>query len=491
MSRLLPRSLGGQLIVLLLSALLLAQAAALIIFSDERRQALRDTHNLGILERTASVRRVLERTPSSLRDDILVAVGSRQLKFWISADSPIDPGADRYHARWLASELTALLPADLREPVRVHVDDMGSTVWRRHRHHHDWDTDRRPHRDDDAFGFDSDTDDFDADDERHGAAGMHRDLVDLTVSVPLSDGQWLNAATSFRGPPAGWAWPYLLSMLLTIAAILAVVVLTVRRITRPLTALSSAAERLGRGETIDPLTETGPRELRRATAAFNAMQTRLTRFLRDRTTMLAAIGHDLRTPITALRLRAELVEDEETRYKLLETLEEMQRMTEATLAFAREEAELEETRLVDLSALVGSLCDDLAEMGLAVAFEDGDKTPLACRPVALRRVFRNLIENAVAYGQRARVALNADSEEVRITIDDDGPGIPEADRERVFSPFVRLEGSRSRETGGIGLGMSIARSIARGHGGDITLENRPEGGLRATVHLPRKTRVTS
>lgn len=491
MSRLLPRSLGGQLIVLLLSALLLAQLAAFFIFSDERRQAIRVVHSLGILERTASIRRILERTPPALRDEILVAVGSRRLNFWISDDSAIDPGDDGYHARWLASELTGLLPPDLSAPVRVHVVEGTVGGWRRHGRWRAGDTNRWPRGGGDGFEVRDGDDDDDDDDEDDEDDDTRRGPVRLAVSVPLSNGHWLNAATAFHGPPTGWAWPYLLSMLLTVAAILVVVALTVKRITKPLTALSNAAEQLGRGETIDPLTETGPRELRRATAAFNAMQTRLTRFLRDRTTMLAAIGHDLRTPITALRLRAELVEDEETRYKLLETLEEMQRMTEATLAFAREEAELEETRLVDLSALVGSLCDDLAEMGLAVAFEDGDKTPLACRPVALRRGFRNLIENAVAYGQRARVALNADSEEVRITIDDDGPGIPEADRERVFSPFVRLEGSRSRETGGIGLGMSIARSIARGHGGDITLENRPKGGLRATVHLPRKTRVTS
>ena len=164
-------------------------------------------------------------------------------------------------------------------------------------------------------------------------------------------------------------------------------------------------------------------------------------------------------------------------------------MTEATLAFAREEAAREDTRLVDLTALTESLCDDLAELGMDVDCTGDGREPLACRPVSLKRAVRNLIENAVAYGKRARVTVNGSQDHVRMVIDDDGPGIPPDELERVFAPFVRLEGSRSRETGGIGLGMAIARSIVRGHGGDITLENRPEGGLRATVRLPREKTV--
>jgi signal transduction histidine kinase len=275
-------------------------------------------------------------------------------------------------------------------------------------------------------------------------------------------------------------------MAFTALAIMLVVFLMVRRITRPLKALSNAAERLGRGEQVEILEETGPAELRGTTAAFNAMQERLTRFVRDRTAMLAAISHDLRTPLTSLRLHAELVDDEETRTKLLAILEEIQRMTEATLAFAREEGTREETRLVDLSALVESLCDDLAEIGMEVSFAGAERAQLSCRPVGLRRALRNILENAVAYGHRARVSLEETPHEYAIIVDDDGPGIPEEDRERVFGPFVRLEESRSRDTGGIGIGMAIARSIMRAHGGYITLENRPGGALRATLHLPKE-----
>jgi signal transduction histidine kinase len=201
--------------------------------------------------------------------------------------------------------------------------------------------------------------------------------------------------------------------------------------------------------------------------------------------MLAAISHDLRTPITSLRLRAELVEDAEARAKIVETLDEMREMTEATLAFLREEAAADDTRPVDIAALLDSIAEDLAELGLAVEMAPGERTVLACRPAALRRAFRNLIENAASHGERATLHLEADTEAVTVTIDDQGPGIPEADLERVFTPFTRLDEARGQDTGGMGLGLAIARTILRAHGGEVTLANKAEGGLRAVVRLPR------
>jgi signal transduction histidine kinase len=445
---------------------------------------MRSVHYLELLERTASMVRVLEATPPDTRDEILLAVGSLRLRYWITVDSALPATAGADGETWLVSMLEALLPEGRPAPVRVLAagNDGEGILWGHHGAEHrrgTWgragDGDKRGEEDggEDGFGL------------LPGRSGRQATPMGLTLSVPLADGPWLNVTTRYRAPPVGWAWPSILSMLLTALAIMLVAALTVRRIARPLTALAAAAEKLGRGEAVEPLEETGPMEARRTTSAFNAMQERLTRFVRDRTTMLAAISHDLRTPITALRLRAELVEDKETRDKLLQILEEMQSMTEATLAFAREEAMREDTRMVDLTALTESLCEDLAELGMEVGFAGADREPLACRPVSLKRAVRNLIENAVAYGKRARVALEVSAAELRIVIDDDGPGIPEQDLERVFGPFVRLEGSRSRETGGIGLGMAIARSIVRGHGGDINLENRPEGGLRATIRLPK------
>ena len=215
------------------------------------------------------------------------------------------------------------------------------------------------------------------------------------------------------------------------------------------------------------------------------MQTRLHRFVEDRTQMLAAISHDLRTPLTRLRLRAEFVEDPEQQRKMLADLEEMEAMIASTLAFARDDARKEPRVPIDLAALLQSLVDDLGDAGNTVEYSGPEHKTIACRPVALRRAIGNLIDNALKYGGCARVALLDGREDghVAIRIDDDGPGIPEGEQEKVFAPFYRLERSRSRDTGGTGLGLSVARTIARAHGGDVTLRNRPDGGLSALLLL--------
>jgi signal transduction histidine kinase len=477
MKRLLPKSMAGQLTVLLLAALVLSHVIGVLVFAGERRQAMRSVRHMELLQRTAAIVRLLEATSPDMRGEILRAVGSPRLRYWISGEPALTAVSDEYRDQWLADMLEMMLAAGRPAPARVHLTEFDRPEWITgyRLHPHNVDQPERPHEE---LGDNDDT----RPPERRGA----RMETGLLLSVPLVNGEWLNAAARFGAPRVGWAWPTILSLLLAAMAILSVVILTVRRITRPLTALSAAAEKLGRGEAVEALVESGPAELRRTTAAFNAMRERLTRFVRDRTTMLAAISHDLRTPLTSLRLHAELVEDRVARGKLLAILEEMQHMTEATLAFAREEAAREDTRTIDMAALLESLCEDLAALGMEVAFAGAEKTPLACRPAGLKRAVRNLVENAVSYGERARVALEQSADELRIVIDDDGPGIAHEDSERVFGPFVRLEKSRSRDTGGIGLGMAIARSIVRAHGGDITLENRAGGGLRATVRLPRE-----
>ncbi len=303
--------------------------------------------------------------------------------------------------------------------------------------------------------------DGDDDGDEHGRRfPFFHGEFDVLASVPFAEGGWLNAQTRIRAEPVPIPWPSLISAGLMAVAILVIVGLIVRRATRPLALLADRVEAFGRGAPSMTLPETGPREVRRLTAAFNRMQDRLARFIADRTRMLAAIGHDLRTPITSLKIRTELLDDEESRTKMMATLDEMQRMTEATLAFAREDADAEPLRSVDLTALVESLCDDLAAMGKDVTFTGEDRLPYPCRPTALRRAVGNLVENAVRYGDRARVTLTDTHDGPLVTIDDDGPGIPAGQIDEVYKPFVRLETSRSRETGGAGLGLSIARSIS-------------------------------
>jgi signal transduction histidine kinase len=216
------------------------------------------------------------------------------------------------------------------------------------------------------------------------------------------------------------------------------------------------------------------------------MQERIRRFVEDRTQMLAAISHDLGTPITRLRLRAELVEDEDQKEKMLADLDDMEKMVSSALAFARDEAASEPHAMVDLRTLLQRVCDDMVDAGHAITLDIGDDTvPFGCRPAALRRALTNIIDNAVRYGHQARVSLDYDQDMVLVRVDDDGSGIPKELQEDVFKPFRRIEASRSRETGGTGLGLTIARTIIRAHGGDVMLSNRSEGGLRVDVRLPR------
>jgi signal transduction histidine kinase len=214
------------------------------------------------------------------------------------------------------------------------------------------------------------------------------------------------------------------------------------------------------------------------------MQQRLARLLENRTRMLAAISHDLRTPLTLLRLRAESVENSGERGKMLATIAEMDAMIAATLAFARDEVAAEPRRRTDVAALVASIVDDMVDAGLPVAMEPTEPIVVECQPGALKRAVTNLLENALKYGERALVGVTAKTKALEIEINDDGPGIPEEELVRVFQPFYRVEGSRSRETGGTGLGLAIALAVVQAHDGQLKLSNRPEGGLRACIMLP-------
>jgi signal transduction histidine kinase len=418
-----------------------------LIFSDEQRLTLSDERRKNALARLVPVVRLLEDTPPAWHERILKATSTAWVKFQLAEQSAVDTNVFEYADNPLQRHLVELLENKVQAWVQVlsdaNKDEESKRVYR----------------------------------------NKGRRSLNFVVAISLSSGQWLNVKIYRYSRPKSLISSSLISSLFMAVAVTAIVIFILRRITHPLVGLTVAAEKLGRGEITPQLPESGPADIRQTTRAFNQMNQRLQRFVQDRTRLLAAISHDLRTPITILRLRAELLEDTESRGKILATLDEMQAMTEAALAFARDAATEEETRCVDLSALVASLCDDMADMGQEVQFIEEQKHPYACRPLSLKRALRNMIENAVRYGKRARVSIEASKTELHINIDDDGPGIQADDLERVFEPFVRLETSRSRETGGIGLGMSIARSIVRGHGGEIVLKNR-KGGLRVIVTLP-------
>jgi signal transduction histidine kinase len=305
----------------------------------------------------------------------------------------------------------------------------------------------------------------------------------LVVAISLHDGDY--AEFHPQHIPIAFRWLQDGTWIATIFVVSSVLSLWfARRLSRGLARFANAAEELGRTTEAPPLPETGPLELRLATRAFNRMQERLRRFVHDRTQMLAAISHDLRTPLTRMRLRAEFVEDDEQRTKMLYDIGQMESMISETLAFARDDITREPRREEDLDELLDHLAESMGETGQEVRYDAVGPVPIRCSPTALRRAFANLVENAIKYGHRARLRLSQTQGHVLIEIDDDGPGIPAAMQDTVFQPFFRLESSRNRDTGGVGLGLSVARTIIRGHGGDIVLANRPEGGLRAAVTLP-------
>jgi signal transduction histidine kinase len=311
----------------------------------------------------------------------------------------------------------------------------------------------------------------------------------LTIGFLLPEGGWLILDISVP-PPRPWHSPTFLwafAIMTLCAAILSF--WAVRQLTGPVATLADAAERLGRDVNAAPLPEGGPDEVARAATAFNTMASRIRRFVQDRTFLLAAIGHDLRTPITRLKLRAEFIDDDELRDKFLADLDELDTMVSATLAFGRDTADMEPAVPLDLAALLRTILDETADArpdsADDLSLEGVSHVTVRGRPVALKRAFANLIGNAVKYGGAARVCLATPQTGIAsITVEDDGPGVPPDQLERVFDPFYRVEESRNRDTGGTGLGLPIARNIFRAHGGDVTLANRHGGGAKATVTLP-------
>ena len=256
-----------------------------------------------------------------------------------------------------------------------------------------------------------------------------------------------------------------------------------RRLSAPIAAFAKAAERLGRDPRAPPLDIRGPLEVNAAVSAFNQMQQRLSRYVDDRTAMVAAIAHDLRTPLTRMRFRIEGVPDD-LRAKIVADMDQMDDMISATLAFVKDTARPRERKRLELSSLIETVMDEAAETGADAAVETVERLVVEGDPLALKRLFTNLADNAFKFGHAARARVFASDGLAIVEIEDNGTGMPEDELERAFEPFRRLESSRSRDTGGIGLGLAVVRAVARGHGGDVTLHNRSGGGLIARVSLP-------
>lgn len=441
--RLWPRTLGVQLIVVTALAIVISNAAVALWFElgSERQNEAQIIERM--VDRTTSVATLMATISPKAR---VAAAQAMESKFWryrIHTGKHITEPMSPQEAK-LAARLRAALPQRTAgQPVEAHFRTIN------------WDP------------------------EHHSPP-----MPGVELKVPVVRGTEL--IVTFIRPP-GPPWPAEMIMAAILATMIASVagVYLARKVARPLSKLADAADIVARGDPPPRVPEVGPDDVRRAAEAFNAMTDQVTRTLASQRHLLSAVGHDLRTPITAMRINIEFVEDTDLRDRLQKNLDELQELTEAVLSAAKGTGG-ETRRQIDLAALVESICADLDDLGEPVSFEGHDAAPLSCRANEIRRAVRNLVENAVSYGHNAEVSLKDVPGNYEVWVEDRGPGIPTEDRQRVFEPFVRLESSRNCETGGTGLGLTLVKAIAEGHGGRIVLEDRPGGGLRARLILPRQ-----
>lgn len=307
------------------------------------------------------------------------------------------------------------------------------------------------------------------------------------ISLRLPDESWINItlfAPDARPQSSHGTW---VSTSLMALGVVAISVLVIGWMTTPLRRFASAARQLYHGTDRVEIPETGPREIRDAAVAFNEMQARIRKLMETRTQTLAAVSHDLKTPLTRMRLRAEVLADRAQAEGLVADIHDMERMLDQTLTHLRGDRKDEEARPLDIAALLATLADQAADQGAKVGLSVLDAPIVHGRPLALKRAFSNLIDNAIKYGGQAEITAQLDKEWAVVKIADSGPGIPEDRMAEMFEPFTRLETSRSSETGGFGLGLSISRDVIEGHSGRIVLANRSDGGLLVCVHLPCNT----
>lgn len=455
MKQLIPDTIVTRTLLVLIVGLTVSHVLSVGLYLTDRTSALLLTGGEHMGERIATITRLVEdASPAERWRTIEIADHSMFHVSWDQESAIDDQPEAGGRADVLREAVVAHLNRDSWQVFRVRLTDEGAPgAWRMHL--------KQDHQGNDGGQT-------------------------LIGSLQLRDGSWLNFAAPIESRAPFWSLRFALSIVIMLLAVGVLAAVVVHHLTRPLATFAYAAQRLGTDVKAPSIPESGPAEVRRAIRAFNDMQDRIRRFIEDRTQMLAAISHDLGTPITRLRLRAEFVEDEEQKNKMLADLDEMEKMVFSALSFARTETTGEAHMMVDLRALLQRICDDMADTGHTIAVDLGpDPVPYGCRPVAVRRALTNLVDNAVKYGHRAIVSLKDTPDSVLVRIEDAGPGIPDHLREDAFKPFRRLEGSRSRDTGGTGLGLTVARTVIRAHGGDVALTNRKEGGLRVDVRLPR------
>jgi signal transduction histidine kinase len=316
------------------------------------------------------------------------------------------------------------------------------------------------------------------------AYDRRKPLVPYMLGVQLNDGSWLVFSVMNRSWGLPWADRWVIWLCFLAVSITIVTAFAARQFSKPIEQLAAAVRQFGRNPQAPPIAETGPRELQEVVKTFNAMQAQIQKFVSYRTMMLAAISHDLRTPLTRMRLRGEFIKDKEQQARLFRDVDEMQNMIDEALAFFRDDAIAEETTSFDLPHVLLTIANDYADQDIDIGYAGPTHAVYRGRPFALKRAFTNLIDNAAKYAKTPSIELSYEESALVVAIKDRGPGIPPDALDNVFRPYYRVDKSRNRATGGVGLGLTVAQAIVQGHGGEIVLRNRLEGGLEARIVLP-------
>lgn len=477
--RLLPRSLFGQILLALLVGLLASQLVGAWLMIDDRARLAGRVLGGYAAQRIAGIVSLLDEAAPAERTRLVQALSVPPTRIRLDEPWRETGQVDSDDARAFAEYLQQALG----QPRELQV--ISVVVARDGRPREDVDKFRRPYADGGReFGPGSMREEGRPPNFKRGGRFP---LLLVIAQVKLADGAVATFRHALPQPPADRPLKLIALVAITGITVALLAGWTVRRLTRPLATLADAATGLARNLDQPPLPENGPAEVSRAAKAFNAMQRALKAFVETRAQALAGVSHDLRLPLTRVRLRLERVTDAEVKRSIESDLDEMEHMIAGTLDYLRAGNGSEAAVLTNINALVEGVAEDMEALGATVRLHGKAEAPLSVRPQTLRRCLANLMENARRYGgNEIDVTIVDERDTLTIRIEDRGPGIPAKERERVFEPYVRLEQSRAKHTGGTGLGMAIARAIARGHGGDVMLSDREGGGLRVEVMLPRR-----
>jgi signal transduction histidine kinase len=449
MKWILPKSLFGRMVLVLVLGLIAAQILSAAILFREREQHILQIRVTRDAQRVSDTIRVLEALNAEQRRSLVQLFSSTT--FTVSMGNSLEPLGES--------------DSELSDTVQDFATGLRSILGS-----------QRTIKTQAVYGTDA----------SRGNVESGYQLLTLAAQVSLADGTLVNFRDQFPIEPGRWPYRLAFDLFIRLAAVVILSLIAVRWVTQPMSSLATAAENLGENINRPPLDESGPSEVSRAAHAFNRMQSRLANYLNDRARVLAAMSHDLKTPITRLRLRTELLEDPDLRARFGKDLDEMESMVLATLDFMRGIETGEPFQPIDVLALLESLQADYEETGHPVRIQGQATSTFVGKPRALKRCLNNLIENAVKYGKNATIIVQDEEAQLVLKVEDEGPGIPAEEQENVFAPFYRTESSRNRDSGGTGLGLSIARSIAQDHGGNITCRNLETSGLQVIVTLPKR-----